>query len=288
VNGIGSPRAPRPHDVFGDEEEHQELGRSDTAWGTVGWDGDKTHADVVDLGDGSDGPLGRALVHVTLFEGRDFTKRPEKGKAQGQRVRAQLGWPLTVVPPLGMSVVVVFPGGDRLTPGNAVILCGVDTSPTEQFRHDMALLDVGPDIAINIKGKRTTLLDHTKPFPAWLCVGLAPGNTAPGIYASDGAGDGLTIGANAAGLYCGNGGGGVKAVLQLGGPSAAEPGIGLLYNGAGFLSCDTSGNWDINGPSCSLGVGTITLGAGAGPVQPVLWGFSGIMGVPSTSVFVSI
>jgi hypothetical protein len=286
VNGsIGSPRAPRPHDVFADDQEHQELGRGDTEWGTVGWDGDATRADVCSLGDGSDGPKGRTLVNVTLFKGRDLDKRPEKGKAQGRRIRAQISGRLWGVPKPGTQVIVTFPGGDQETPGNAVITDWVDTSPTAQFKADRWVLDAGDDVDLVIKARTVLLMDHSGDAPgsfgAWFCVGPNAGG-AVGIYANDGKGAGIQV---SGGVFAAMGTDGAnppagKSMLQLG-PSDAT----LTYAGGGYLTI-TAAKLDAFHQS-QANVIAATVGLGTAPAIPCLHSLYPGPGIPSTCVLVT-
>jgi hypothetical protein len=290
-------RVPTEEDILGGKAEHDEFGGHFLEWGSVGWEGDASDGDVLELGDGTNGPLGRPLLRVTLHVGRDITKRPVPGVAQGRQVRCQLGWPMFVPYPLGMQVLCAFAGGDIVTSGNGAVLQGAAPAPVATggaLSSSRIVLDGGPTKTVAMKGLNVSLLDHTGDadgsYSAWLTVGKPPGQDTPGVYASDGNGGGITIGGNGAALYVGDGAGGVGAIVQVGGPSSGEPGIGLLYNGASptFFSVDALGNWTMLGLSCALTTSSGSLGAGATPATPILWGPVGMAGVGSATWFVSL
>jgi hypothetical protein len=288
-----SARRNNEGDSLGDQKEMAALGGQYLKWGTCGWAKDQQQSDVAELGDGTTGPLGRTLVHVTLFEGRDITTDPMPGKADGRPVKCQIGWPLTVVPLLGMQVVVAFPDGDIDSPGNGIILTAAAPASTTQFAADRAILDVGPTVTLTIKAMALTLTDHVADTPgqfgAWIGIGPIGNGGASTIYATDGAGGVLTISENAAGLAVGDGSGGVGAGFQLGGPSSNAPGVGCFYNGGGMgsamMTLDDAGNWNFGGQTFVAGTGTVTLGANATPMNTVLWGPTGEAGVASLTVF---
>jgi hypothetical protein len=132
-------------DALGDRSEGKEFGSGDCIkWGIVGFAEDEQDADVVEQGDGTTGPGGVSLVHVTLFEGRDITRRPKAGQADGRRVRCHIGWPLTVVPPLDTRVQVSFPDGDLVTSGNGAIFFAAAPAATQQFSADVWVLQLPP------------------------------------------------------------------------------------------------------------------------------------------------
>lgn len=291
----GPTRTINEADVIGDQTEYRGLVGTESAWGVCGWDGDKTQADVVIKGDGTDAVTGRSLVKVTLFEGRDRTKRPVAGQAQGQKIKCQLLWPLTVVPPLGMQVVLLCVGGKRGTPGCWVILGGVAAASVDQFDGDRGRLDVGPDIFLTIAAKGVTTKDHGEAespsrFPSFQTIGRSPAGGDPGIVCNDPTGSGFTIAKGVVGLYATDAGSppAMKAALELAGSSADNPGCSLMYNGAVILTWDDEGNASF-GASKSLALvsAQVLIGAGATPMTPAIWGPSGIAGVPSTSVFIS-
>lgn len=78
---------------------------SSLEWGTVGWS-DGQH---YELGDGSGTDQAIALVHVTLFRGRDPSQPLDNTKAQGKEILCQLGGNFFCIPPLGCNVLVGTP-----------------------------------------------------------------------------------------------------------------------------------------------------------------------------------
>lgn len=159
-------------DMLGDGSEHRELGAGGAIqWGTVGWDGDKTVADTLEVGDGTSGQYGRSLVRVTLFAGRDITQRPVAGAAQGRPVRCHLPAGLTVPIPVGAQVMVAFPNGDLRTNGNGGIVF-VAAPAAAQFSATRGVLAF-PDLVLgDVSGDAGDGLIHIQP------TGIAIGNNA--------------------------------------------------------------------------------------------------------------
>lgn len=84
--------------------------------GTVGW------ADRDDWFEkGSTDDDGHDLVFVTLYRGRDPSRRPTKGVAAGYRIRCTLADHVGV-PPKGARVYVAIPQGMETTPGAGCII----------------------------------------------------------------------------------------------------------------------------------------------------------------------
>lgn len=276
-------------DILGGGEEAHRYGGGWIKRGVVGFAED-TSTTRAEKGDGTSGDTGTTLVHVTLFEGRDLTRRPEKGKAQGRRVKAQVGWPLSVVPPLGFQVIVAFPDGDLETPGNGVILTAIAPASTQQFDVDRAILDVGKDLRLTLKGQHVQLCDHGRDenparFPCFITVGpAAPGEAHPGITIQDPTGTGLRIANAVVGAVATDGGSppGLKATLEL---SASQFVIAL--NGAGFVRCDgATSNLTVGCSGVAYLVGKqCMLGPSATALTPVVVGPSGMAGAASTCVF---
>ncbi len=234
-----SSRVPQDEDVLGGQANYADP---HIEYGTAGWADQDA---VEDLGDGSEGTNGRTLIRVTLFTGRDITKAPKRGVAGGRPVLVQLMAPLYVIPPKDALVVVIFPGGDFVTPGAGVLLPGwIQTSPTAQFRATRAVLDVGADVDLVLRAKSITLQDHGEAetpqrFGCWLTIGPSPTGGAPGVIANDAKGGGFVISGGTVGIFGTDGASppDAKAVLQLN-----KNEVRLLLKGAGYLSIKANGD----------------------------------------------
>jgi hypothetical protein len=111
----GDTRQGTENDVLGTPDE---FAQSEIVRGTVGWD---DSSPVLDLGD-STKEGGTTLLKVTLYRGRDATKRPEKGRAQGHRILVSLLDGFFRIPPRGSECVIAIADGDYETPGAGILM----------------------------------------------------------------------------------------------------------------------------------------------------------------------
>lgn len=116
-------------------------------WGTVGWPSDNTQVDY-----GAADNDGMTLVKVTLYRGRKpgTGRALQPGVADGIPVVAHVDARLFQALPIGARIVVGFPGGDILTPGNGIILAVAGKSPTSGFDASTMTLPVPDGSTINI------------------------------------------------------------------------------------------------------------------------------------------
>lgn len=272
-------RIPHEGEILGDTRSHDEFGTTEVYWGTIGWAGD-AWADVAELGDGTNGPGGVTLVRVTLFKGRDITERPKKGIAQGRPVRAVLGWPVTVIPELNALVQVTFPGGDLETPGNGALTFIARPASTEQFAVGRALLDVGPNISLTVKGAWTQMTHWGPGARAWVGVGPVAGG-AVGVYACDDKAGAVQVTGGVV-TALGSDGSAAKTQLTLGGTEAK---LALLNQG--YVGVDAAGTWVYNQSGTAFFQAKI-MAFGTNPTLPALAGLSGLAGVPCVNVLFSV
>lgn len=256
---------------------HEEDDHGSIENGTIGWgDADDDHFEI---GEGDNEHL--PLVRVTLGRGKGPIGDTED-RAQGNEVLCRWGMLIDFIPKKGTQCVVAFPAGMRGTEGGGVII-GLIRPNAAQFKEDRAMLAVGDDVHLLVKGKSVTLSDYgdgANTPTRWLMVGTSRGGGAPRILCSDETGSGWNIKAGVVGLIS-SAGGAPKAWVEVNGESASmaraggeqlKLSSGLFYGFAG---------------KCQLQGGGIFLGKMPTPVNPALWGFAGIAGAPSTSVFIS-
>jgi hypothetical protein len=177
--------------------------------GVVGWSTASDHADV-----GTADDDGHTLVRVTLFHSKPITKDPETGKAQGHEILCQVMGPLYYIPPDGAVVMVAFPDGHNEAPGAGVIIGTIGGTPAIQFSTTRAVLDIGPDMDLMIKGKSVTCSDHASPAQ-FFQVGPPPQGGTSGISMCDSSGNGITIqNTGSIGIFCSDSGA-AKTLIQL-------------------------------------------------------------------------
>jgi len=241
--------------------------------GTVGWGDEANHFDIGE-GDNENVPL----IKVTLHAGKNPTADAEE-RAQGQRVLCRWGMLIDFIPKRGTQCVVAFPAGMRGMESGGVII-GIVRTNGSQFKEDRALLAVGDDVHLLVKGKSVTVSDYGAQA-RYIMVGTSRGGGAARILISDETGSGVTVKAGIVGLMTASGGV-PKAWIELTSSSASC----ALSDGTQWKL--TSGFFYGFGGKIHLQGGGVFLGKMPTPVTPVLTGFVGISGVPSGSVFASI
>ena len=248
--------------------------------GVVGWPGEDKVCDI-----GTEDNDGHTLVRVTLYAGTEAGACPPSGEAAGYRVTVRTTGPLFFVPPKGTEVVVAFPSGFGMAPGNGVLLCTTGPSPGIQFRGNKTKLDMGPEQDVVIKGRSVTISDYENRF-----ITVGPDT---GTLMSDK--DGTTVHIkdrvisiivpdsvpNATGDFE------AKAVLHMG-----LDALMLLHDAAAGQSVILmeGGSFKARGQEGILEFGSTNIGKNASPVTAAVVapvGASGMVGVASGSVFIS-
>jgi hypothetical protein len=137
------------HELFDADKDECQIQE-----GTVGWPGSP---EVTELG--TESRDGVTLIRVTLARVGAPLGGPtaDDGLANGYPILARPMGPGWRVPKRGERVVVLFPGGDWLTPGNAVILGTVGGSPSSKFGRKKTIQDYGDDDLV-ISAKTITLV----------------------------------------------------------------------------------------------------------------------------------
>jgi len=246
--------------------------------GTIGWGDDE--ADHFDIGEGEEENL--SLIRVTLVHG----KRPGddvKEEAQGNEILCRWGCLIDWIPPKGTQCIVAFPSGMREHAGGGVII-GVIKPNGSQFKEKRAVLNLGEDVHVLVKGKSVTLSDFGSGLNTptrYIMVGTSRGGGAARILCNDETGSGWTVKAGIVGLMT-SASGAPKAWIELTSSGASmalasgeqlKLGAGLFYGYAG---------------KCQLQGGGVFLGKMPTPITPVCVGPVGMTAIGSGSVFASI
>lgn len=237
--------------------------------GSVGWEGESEFAYL-----GSGDNDGYTLVRVQLFEGRDHTQPLNPSRAQGHKIICQISSGLYRVPKMDTRVYVAVPKGMDHVPGAPVIIAAVEKSPTTQFAKDRVVMDFGDDVHVVIKGKSVSIQD---PEFRFVSVGTPRSGGDPGVQVHLPDGTGAAWQDNAYSCFCRAG-----CVMQMTN-SKFE-----VYEGSGtFLKMGSGEYWTFGTVNKVQGNG-VYLGRTPLILQTALYGPTGIAGVASTSVFLSV
>lgn len=252
---------------------HNPMAGAQVMMGSIGWEGED---DYVFFGTGDDD--GYTLVRVQLFEGRDVTKPINPKRAQGTKIICHLSGGLFRCPKKDTRVYVICPKGMDNVPGAGVIVATVEKSPTSQFNKDRAVLDFGDDTHVVIKGKSVAIQSPDNEF---ISVGSPRSGGTSGItfQAKDGSGGVIQVGVVSWFIASG---GFAQTIIQMT-PTNVECLVkdGAYWKvGAEYFYC--------TGTACYIRGGANYIGAHPTAANPALWGLTGIAGVASTSVFLSI
>jgi len=243
--------------------------------GVVGWEDSDDHSAQLTEDEG-----GKTLVRVTLMHGRSVKAGAQRGQAKGQQVLCQIMGPLWVIPPKDQVVLVAFPGGDLESPGVGIVMGWVGASPAIQFNESRAVMDLGPDIHLIIKGRSVTLSDHNAPA-RFIQVGVPVQGGMPGISACDDKGGGFTVQNGVVGLFASDGTGAAKTLVQLTAVSFEawqKDGSCLMLKG---------GDGSLIGTNAYVRGSGVYLGKLPTVANGVAYTATGPANVISTSVFVS-
>lgn len=257
-------------------------------WAIVGWHNDP---DVL-VSLGKDEEDGVTCVKVTLFAGAPAGKRlQDDGTANGMQAIVQPMGPGWHIPDKGARVVVAFPHGDVLTPGNGLILGVAGISPAQRFGRKKVILDFG-DRDVVITGKSVTLLCDGNPEgesdkQKRHLVSVSPDGGAQIVSGGCGL---FVLGKDSKGNEVGeaqlkavDGAGNLCSALVLAQDSA---GLSCVPNPATPAAMNLKdGNVTITGAKAALQTGSVALGATATTATPVQVGPVAANGVPSTAVF---
>jgi hypothetical protein len=249
--------------------------------GTVGWPGSP---EVTELG--TEAGDGMTFVRVTLTRFGHPIGKPtsDEGLANGHKISARVTGPGWRVPKHGERVIVAFPGGDWETPGNAVILGIVGTSPSSKFGRKKTIQDYGDDDLV-LKAKSITLIvdhkdaggkDHRHLLSVSQQGGVQVVSDGSGLFVQDGEINLKTL----------DDSGNLKAVLML-----AQDGASLSdYSNATAFASLTLTDGKISGlgsfitwnyfQSGSFGKYALTS-----PATPIVVGLTGTTGVGCASLF---
>ena len=143
-------------------------------WGTVGWGADDPNA--YDMGtEANDGAI---LVNVTLFRGRDSTKKLDQaaGLAQGQRLRCKLASNLLMLPPLRSRVAVALLQPSPYAPGGSLVVACDNPNPGKFGVLKAGELGIG---GAATQGRIFFLSDGSVNLDGFLVV-IVPASDAPG------------------------------------------------------------------------------------------------------------
>jgi hypothetical protein len=238
--------------------------------GTVGWDDEDLWYEK-----GTDDNDGHTLVRVQLYRGKPPGKAPTPGLAMGHRLLCHISDGLFRIPKKGTRCYVILPAGLETTPGAGVIVACVSKSPTTQFEPDRVVLDYGDDTHVVFKGKSVSLSDHASPSRS-ISVGTPRTGGTPGVLIHLPDGTGAVWQAGAVGIYA------TQSTLMQFTPSSWE----VQQAGGSFVKLD-GGNFHSFGAVNKMQGAGCYIGKTPTALNPVLWGVSGIAGLPATGVFVS-
>jgi hypothetical protein len=241
--------------------------------GTVGWSGSPEIAEL-----GTESGDGMTLVRVTLFLGSPMgAPQSDDGCANGREVQARLLGPPWRVPKRGARVLLVFPGGDWRSPGNAVVLGEVGGTPSTRFGRTKTVLDYGADDVV-ITGASVSLVCEAN---------NGDGTTSRHVVSVSGDG-GAQVVSDGSGLFAKTGEVDLKVLDDGGNLQSAvvmtQSEVSLFENAGSSPSTLTltGGNVTMVGQFISLGAFTgVKLGAVA--ALPVLIG-AAPPGAPSTFI----
>lgn len=252
--------------------------------GVMGWKDDNTHFDV---GTSSNG--GRTLLKITLNRGKHITSgEPTQGGADGFQVLGQTMGPLHWIPPIGTPVLVCFPDGDIEAPGAAVIVGTLIASPPNQFGKNTAKFDFGPNQRLFLKAKEIVLSDYNNNFIQITENGVIMNNsTGCGIQMSNlNDPSSPTPTANPSIVMWTTDSGEGNNLLRM-----TKDGVQLnVKTTAGQTHIDIgNGNFHVFAEQSTwINGGTNYIGKAPLVGTPALVGLTGVSGVPSTSVFISV
>lgn len=247
-------------------------------YGSVGWEDEN---DYYYPGTANDD--GHTLVRVQLFRGRDTTKSINPTRAQGYKILCQISGGLFRVPAKDTRVLIAIPAGMETTPGAGVIVATIEPNPTSQFQNDRAVLDFGPTTHLTIRAKSVSLQDTQSPAN-WMCVGTPYVGGAAGIVMQAADGSGLVLQPGVASMFASTSPSNPQAgtILQM-----TPTQIDMRVQGGAMMSMNASQYFtyaptNIMRGFCYVGMTPPTV------ATPALYGLTGIAGVASTSVFLSI
>lgn len=254
----------------------QGSGSSQILMGSVGWD---DQDDYYFLGSASND--GYTLVRVQLFEGRDFTKPLNPKRAQGHKLVCHLSGNLFRIPPKDTRVFVAVPPGMEHVAGAGVIFATVEKTPPQltgdKGGDPRVVMDFGPSTHVVIRGKSVSLQDPDNRF---ISVGTPRSGGAAGLTFQAKDGTGGVIQDGVVGWFVAQGGT-AKTILQMT-PTKME----ATTTAGGYWGLDA--NFHILGSSIYVQGGKVYLGTIPTALQSAIFGPTGIAGVASTSVFLSI
>lgn len=247
-------------------------GVSQILMGSVGWEDED---DYYFLGTAAND--GHTLIRVQLFEGRDHTKPLNPNRAQGHKIVCHLSGGLFRIPKKDTRVFVACPRGMENVPGAGVIFATVERNPTTQFAADRAVMDFGPDVHVVIKGKSVTMQD---PAFRFVSVGTprSGGTAGVQVHLPDGTGAAWQDGAYACFVRS-------EMLMQMK-PDGFEVWQGTGGTGT-FLKMGGGEFWTYGPVNKVQGAG-VYLGKAPTAANTLLWGPTGIAGLPAVGVFVNV
>jgi len=239
--------------------------------GSIGWEDEDEWYYL-----GTDDNDGHTLVRVQLFSGRDITAPLNPTRAQGKKIICQIPSGMYRIPKKDERCYVLIPKGMEAVDGAGLIIATVGKSPTTQFAADRAVLNFGDDVHVVIKGKSISLQD---PDFRFVSVGSPRSGGTPGVQVHLPDGTGAVWQDSSVGIFCK-----ADTLVQMT-PSKYE-----VWQGTGssrtFLTMG-SGVFHTFGQTNKVQGSGVYLGAAPTLATPVLYGPTGIAGLPSTGVFVS-
>jgi hypothetical protein len=239
--------------------------------GVVGWsDEDEWYEKGAEDNDG------HTLVRVQLYRGKPGGESPKTGEAHGHRILCHIADHIFRIPAKGTRCYVAIPHGfETIPPGAAIIVACLRKTPVTQFEEDRVVMDFGPDNHVIIKGKSVALSDHNAPANS-LSVGTPRTGGPAGVLINLPDGTGAVWQPGVVGIFA------TASTLISMTDSKFE-----VWQSAGSVLQMTGGNFTSIGAVNKMQGAGCYIGKAPTPANPVLWGFSGVMGVASPSVFVS-
>lgn len=239
--------------------------------GSIGWEDEEDY-----VFQGSDDNDGHTLIRVQLFRGRDPTRPLSPTRAQGIKMIAHINGGSFRIPPKNTRCYIVCPAGMEHMPGAAFIIGTVEKSPTTQFSPDRVVMDFGPDVHVVIKGKSVTLQD---PEFRFVSVGSPRSGGAPGVqvHLPDGTGAAWQAGAFCTFVTD-------QSMMQM---TSSTIELWQKTGNTTVLKMGSGEFMTIAPTNKMMGQGCF-IGKAPTPANMALWGATGIAGVASTSVFISV
>lgn len=247
--------------------------------GTIGWDG--VDEWVTQGTDGTDAD-GYTMVRVQLYRGKRPTDELKATVGQGSQMLCHIAAGLYRIPKKGERCYVALPAGYENMDGVGVIFAVVSKSPFDQFSKTRVKMDFGDDTDLVIKAKTVTISDYNDDYMAISPVGGFKTATKDGGLVQLKGTKLTSIASSGFFFLVGNNGQPMTAGMVL------DPSQAAVFSNGGMLKINSSGNGTWIGGSISVAGGSVMLGAAATVANPALWGVTGIAGIASTSVFISV